>query len=624
MDQFKQASKRHLQSLPDLSLGSRYSQEDSQKEAVKTRNLWKEVYDYDFSDFDKTLNNGFFDPNVIIRAQQLADVLADGSPLLVKPRITNPDVIVTDSVSGFLMKVEVDSVSTMFMIKLRRQRHENYIHEFFIARCGTNTLRFRCPNFAMSFALLDHTLPCVEDGKVISVSDANSNHGNYLVMEHIEHDLTMYDVAKSQSFDRFLLYYIQILKSLAEAEAIKFTHYDLHGDNVLLRKIDSSLIPAYYTGTGVEYAYTDFLPVIIDFGMSSIEYEGKMYGIRDPHYAVAGIEPKYKPYFDSFKLLCYSISMAIKSGNNQFVTDALFAFQYFIAVKTVEEMIQQVRFFSRNFYSGIPSYSIDDFISTGVLVESRIGASYGGHRNYERYLRSKYPQINLMFGSVVPGKTIMNCSVSKSCLAFPLIMSRKQGRVDFFYFTERRFLPENYTQICTDFLNQIQQEYDSLYSEFESMRVWTRDKAMERLVSSICAQIKGKNQVNSSNVSELTSCVKEQLRKYSYARKFFLSKFRFELYKEHWESLVEMDQSAQSVLPYMDSMIEQMEKYDLDFSDMIGAIGSHLSIVIDYLNEIKDLPETSNELRELLKLIKKTLISDFNRPNKTTPNTISI
>lgn len=621
MEGFRRASEDRLKTLPDLSGRRLVQQQNEQREAIKIRDVWKEAYNYDFSNFDSILKSNFFDPNVIIRAQQLADVLSQGSPLITKSVITKPDVIVTSSVSGFLMQVEIDSSSTVFMIKLRRRKEDNYLHEFFIARCGTNKLRYRCPNFAISYALLNHTLPCVNNDRVVSISDG-LDEGNYLVMESIEHDYAMYDIAVSSSFDRFLLYFIQVLKALIEAEPIKFTHYDLHSDNVLLRKIDSGTVSAYYNGQSVEYVITDYLPVIIDFGMSSIEYEGKMYGVRDSYYASIGIEPKYKPWYDTFKLLCHSIYCAIKHGNNQFVIDALPAFKYFIAVTSVTSMAEQVKFFSKNFYSGVPPFSIDDFFESGSFIASKIGEGYGGHRDYERYLRKKYPQINDWFSSSSDGMKIMNCSASQTCLRTPIPMQRRVRSDDFFYFTERRILPSNYIEICENFSKRMQKEYEELSHNFLSNQEWKRDFKMESLLVKLINETSKTGPIRNDLIKESSDRIKNQLQIFSYAREFVLAKSRFELYKDHWTVLTEMDKSMDILLPHLTKMVQELAKYSPFFEKIVRVIGRYMQITLEDLDRLNNSPY-KDEMKKMSKLIKKTLVSIFD-DNIEIPNSISV
>jgi hypothetical protein len=57
-------------------------------------------------------------------------------------------------------------------------------------------------------------------------------------------------------------------------EAIEFTHYDLSGNNIIIKTLDS---PRDFEFNGVK-ASCRYLPVILDFGVSHIKYQGKDIG----------------------------------------------------------------------------------------------------------------------------------------------------------------------------------------------------------------------------------------------------------------------------------------------------------------------------------------------------------
>ena len=80
---------------------------------------------------------------------------------------------------------------------------------------------------------------------------------------------------------RFMRLYIQFLYALRYAnEKYKFTHYDCHTENVLVRKIDKPAVIRYPFDNGVVYMEVDEVITFIDYGFSYVEFDNKKYGIH--------------------------------------------------------------------------------------------------------------------------------------------------------------------------------------------------------------------------------------------------------------------------------------------------------------------------------------------------------
>lgn len=113
---------------------------------------------------------------------------------------------------------------------------------------------------------------------------------------------------------------LQIMRALDVSQKIgRFTHYDLHQDNVMIRKYKEPQINEIKLDNG-EYLYTyfDYDPVIIDYGLSRFETEktvlspkGKMgnntFHIHENYY--------FNPYYDLFTFLYTQNALATDSFN---------------------------------------------------------------------------------------------------------------------------------------------------------------------------------------------------------------------------------------------------------------------------------------------------------------------
>jgi len=82
----------------------------------------------------------------------------------------------------------------------------------------------------------------------------------------------------SMSKERFLLIFLQILISIEIAQReFKFVHYDLHTSNVLLKKLSRPYEYSVLLDTEEYKFVVDEIPVIIDFGLSHVEKDGKTF-----------------------------------------------------------------------------------------------------------------------------------------------------------------------------------------------------------------------------------------------------------------------------------------------------------------------------------------------------------
>jgi hypothetical protein len=174
---------------------------------------------------------------------------------------------------------------------------ENFTHEYAISMEGTNGLRSLCPNFCFTFALYQKE----------SISR--------ILLEKIPDSVALVQYVQSMTtlpfstdrMDRFLRVFIQVVLSLEVAqETLFFTHFDLHGENVLVRKTDV-VVPrlTYLIGDRV---YTlrkvSEVATILDFGHATVRYKRGFIATPGgfPEY---GMYPFYVPGADLFKLFTY-------------------------------------------------------------------------------------------------------------------------------------------------------------------------------------------------------------------------------------------------------------------------------------------------------------------------------
>lgn len=152
-----------------------------------------------------------------------------------------------------------NSKKNHYVLKLFPSKYvrDDCINEAFVGLLGTNTLN--SPFFAKILAM-DYDTPC---GKPYYHTEELCT---FVVYEYIS-GMTLYDYIFTASLDELKRIFKQIFLALYEANTkIGFTHYDLHCKNVVIRESDK-------------------LPVIIDYGLSHIKYNGENHGIYLQPYA---------------------------------------------------------------------------------------------------------------------------------------------------------------------------------------------------------------------------------------------------------------------------------------------------------------------------------------------------
>lgn len=138
------------------------------------------------------------------------------------------------------------------------------IHEAFIGLCAVNYLREVIPNFVYTYGIFRN--PCIFQ---------KDSQCNYLMIELIPGQ-TWKKFIRTATVDQFLDTFLQICLSLKLAkEKYDFTHYDLHYENVIIKRLSDPIEIQYDLDNIIS---TSLVATIIDFGSSHIKIEGFDYG----------------------------------------------------------------------------------------------------------------------------------------------------------------------------------------------------------------------------------------------------------------------------------------------------------------------------------------------------------
>jgi serine/threonine protein kinase len=206
--------------------------------------------------------------------------------------------------------------------KNKGEKEDELLHELFVGLMGTNSMRSICPNFAYILGGFKCLPPVINPDKSIPQfceAGRPEDYVNYVIYEKIP-GKSMADFMETCKFEEFFSWYIQVvLACFLGDHHIGFTHYDLHNENVMLRgwkDLDSFAIAFPLPNGSTWHVKTNKIAMMIDFGMTHVEYDGK-------HYGKFGLEEfgvfsdQSRPYYDIYKLLGFCMTDMDAKGNEE-------------------------------------------------------------------------------------------------------------------------------------------------------------------------------------------------------------------------------------------------------------------------------------------------------------------
>lgn len=214
---------------------------------------------------------------------------------------------------GSVYDAEFNKIKDAIVIKLPNKDRYNseMFHEYFVGITCTNKLRFIIPNFAWIYGYIQ----C--KGFLPGSDWCGSKDGvlNLVIYEKILGN-TIGSVIGKINFPMYFSYLLQITFALDHANrGCKFTHYDLHPFNIILR--ESQLDECYIKYFNSIYVRSNKIATIIDFARSTVNVDNKWYGISGFEF-VNHHSDKDNPCYDIFKFIGQSFDLTGKgNGSNK-------------------------------------------------------------------------------------------------------------------------------------------------------------------------------------------------------------------------------------------------------------------------------------------------------------------
>lgn len=200
--------------------------------------------------------------------------------------------------------------------------YRDIIHELFVGRKAVNFLRGLTPCFSYvlsGFMCKEPSFMDPDKRKRIKDICRTGDDAFYVAYEKIPGG-SFKDIIKNvspipvfqQDFIRdFLSILIQLSCSLKIAwDRYRFTHYDLHTDNVMCKPIPPGklAVEMKHPNSEIKYFYvvSRYIPIIIDYGMSHILVDGIRYGSNRIQ-RNANVTNDYNAIFDLYKFYCFTL-----------------------------------------------------------------------------------------------------------------------------------------------------------------------------------------------------------------------------------------------------------------------------------------------------------------------------
>jgi len=223
-----------------------------------------------------------------------------------------------ESANGVALMSSLGSSKDLFVIKAPKNPvNDELFHELFVGVAATNNLRKLLPNYAYIFGGFKCLPPSIaEDKKVTAWCERSMNHEkyvNYVIYEKVP-GKSLADHCATCSFPEFFSWFLQIVLAVQIGnEKVDFSHYDLHDENVMLRKWSEENNPSgmvsipYKVKNGATWwIKSSHVAVMIDFGMSHVKVQGQHFGPIG--FETYGIFPdQSRPFFDIYKLIMFCL-----------------------------------------------------------------------------------------------------------------------------------------------------------------------------------------------------------------------------------------------------------------------------------------------------------------------------
>ena len=266
----------------------------------------------------------------IIKTQKLGVNSVEGIVYITDIFVKDIQVIIKTP-----QEIKRDPKDTDEYFEYRKRREgqdafESIIREYFIGIKSMNKLRYLTPSFVYTFGAFLCPIITPEATKICTSNFSNVGKNNAFVLYERIPGESLEKLIKTNeiNFNQWLLIFIQTLLGLEVAQReVRFTHFDLHTDNLMVRKKDNFNYTIPLDINTYNIKDPELIPVIIDLGTSSSYIENRYIGCFD--FAKYGMLNFMVPGYDMYKLMLYSLLASYKYKNKELVDGITSLFRFY-------------------------------------------------------------------------------------------------------------------------------------------------------------------------------------------------------------------------------------------------------------------------------------------------------
>ena len=205
-------------------------------------------------------------------------------------------------VVGVMTSLENENISYVFKVS---QWIDYLIHHELIVMRSLNTISDYCHNFCRSIG----NIICEIDtgkkkGDPFDIKTKYPVEKEVLLMENIKNAVQFRDIIDDEDIEENVLYSLvkQVLLAISVAQKkVNFTHYDLHSNNIMVKKCDPDVVFLYVIDENTQFCIPSYgmYPIIIDFGFSySSSVESNYFHASFSHTDVGFYSDRFDPIAD--------------------------------------------------------------------------------------------------------------------------------------------------------------------------------------------------------------------------------------------------------------------------------------------------------------------------------------
>jgi hypothetical protein len=317
----------------------------AQKDANPT--VLKQVMTEDFTDYEamKALACAVY-ANFIGLTQEDGNI---AKVLDLKDHIQNLHEFGSPSAYGHALTGELKGVADLYVNKtpVSPDAVKDSLHELFVGLMVMNKMRKICPNIVFFYGGIRTGGPKIDPvtRKVVSWSDRDTVKIPWLIMEPIVPSVSFGTYVETCTVPQFFSTFYQfLLTTEIAADLYGWTHYDAHDGNFLIEEVsipelgEVFSIP-YPRQSGTVYVTSDARLVFIDFGQSTVNYNGKPRGMNSKSLRAYGVRTGPSPLHDVYKLLMF-LAVRAQRTNPKVYYELEKAFRFFNATEDFEYCLE--------------------------------------------------------------------------------------------------------------------------------------------------------------------------------------------------------------------------------------------------------------------------------------------